>query len=57
MNIVVISGSPRPQRTSHRVAVEIINRLSRIENLSVTLLDLKEADFPNLDYIYKKIPQ
>lgn len=56
MNIVVISGSPRPQRTSHQVAVEIVNRLSKIENLSATLLDVKEANFPNLDYTYKKNP-
>jgi NAD(P)H-dependent FMN reductase len=57
MNIVVISGSPRPQRTSHQVAVEIVNRLSKKENLSVTLLDVKEANFPNLDYIYRRNPE
>ncbi|MBS3944966.1 MAG: NAD(P)H-dependent oxidoreductase [Melioribacter sp.] len=56
MNIVVVSGSPRPQRTSHQVALEIISRLSKVENLSVTLLDVKEANFPNLDYTYKKNP-
>jgi len=56
MNIVVISGSPRQQRTSHQVALEIVSRLSKLENLSVTLLDVKEANFPNLDYTYKKNP-
>lgn len=56
MNIVVVSGSPRPQRTSHQVAVEIVSRLSKFENLSVTLLDVKEANFPNLDYTFKKNP-
>ncbi len=56
MNIVVVSGSPRPQRTSHQVAVEIVSRLSKFENLSVSLLDVKEANFPNLDYTFKKNP-
>ncbi|NMB83346.1 MAG: NAD(P)H-dependent oxidoreductase [Ignavibacteria bacterium] len=56
MNIVVVSGSPRPQRTSHQVALEVYNRLNNMENVSVTLLDVKEADFPNLDYVYKKNP-
>lgn len=56
MNIVVISGSPRPQRTSHQVALEIVNRISNKENINVKLLDVREANFPNLDYIYKKNP-
>lgn len=56
MNIVVVSGSPRPQRTSHQVALEVYNRLNNMENVSVTLLDVREADFPNLDYVYKKNP-
>ncbi len=53
MNIVVISGSPRPQRTSHQVALEVYNRLNTMDNVSVTLLDVKEANFPNLDYTFK----
>jgi len=56
MNIVVISGSPRPQRTSHQVALEIVNRLSNKENINIKLLDVREANFPNLDYVYKKNP-
>lgn len=56
MNIVVISGSPRPQRTSHQVALEIVNRLSNKKNVNAILLDVREANFPNLDYIYKKNP-
>jgi len=56
MNIVVISGSPRPQRTSHQVALAIFDRLKTMENISAKLFDIREADFPNLDYIYKKNP-
>jgi len=56
MNIAVISGSPRPQRTSHKVALAIFDRLKTMENISAKLLDIREANFPNLDFIYKKNP-
>lgn len=55
MNIVVISGSARPQRTSHQVALETVNRLV-LRNIETALLDIMEFNFPNLDYIYSKHP-
>ena len=56
MNIVVISGSTRPERTSHQVTLEVFNRISKRKNITTTLLDIKEFNFTNLEYIYKKHP-
>lgn len=56
MNIVVISGSTRPERRSHQVAVEVVNRLKSKEDLQVSILDIKNFNFPNLDYIFSKHP-
>ncbi len=56
MNIVVISGSTRPERKSHQVALEVVKRLCKNENLKISLLDIKEINLPNLDYIFSKHP-
>jgi NAD(P)H-dependent FMN reductase len=56
MNIVIISGSTRQERTSHQVSREVLNRIRKRENISVTMLDIMEFNFPNLEYIYKKHP-
>lgn len=54
MNIVVVSGSARPERTSHQVALEVLNRMGKRDNVSVALIDIMEFNFPNLDQVYKK---
>jgi NAD(P)H-dependent FMN reductase len=54
MNIVIISGSARPERTSHQVALEVLNRIGKRDNISVALIDIMEFNFPNLDQVYKK---
>lgn len=56
MNIVVISGSTRPERKSHQVALEVVKRLSKNEILKVSLLDIKEINLPNLDNVFSKHP-
>ena len=56
MNIVVISGSTRPERKSHDVSLEVLSRLTMREGVNPTLLDIKEYNFPNLDYVFSKHP-
>ncbi|AKQ44917.1 hypothetical protein TH63_03610 [Rufibacter radiotolerans] len=48
MNIVVISGSARPQRRSHQVALEVQRRLSNRQH-SCSLLDVKALNLPLLE--------
>lgn len=56
MNIVIISGSTRPERKSHDVAIEVFNRLNPRTNINPLLLDIKEYNFHNLDYVFSKHP-
>ncbi len=46
MNIVVISGSMRENRISHRVALHLVAKLAREENINVQLADVKEWNLP-----------
>ncbi|MBF9254259.1 NAD(P)H-dependent oxidoreductase [Pontibacter sp. 172403-2] len=55
MNIAVISGSARPERQSHQVAVEVKNSLDKL-NIRNWLFDVKELNLPLLDYTYDKHP-
>jgi NAD(P)H-dependent FMN reductase len=56
MNIVVISASTRQERKSHQVALEVLNRISKRDTINSTLIDIKELNLPNLDYVYKNHP-
>lgn len=56
MNIVVISGSARPERKSHDVALEVLRRVAKREEVNSYLLDVKEYNLPNLDYVFSKHP-
>jgi NAD(P)H-dependent FMN reductase len=56
MNIVIISGSTRPERKSHQVALEVLNRVSKRDIITSALIDIKEYNLPNLDYVYKNHP-
>lgn len=55
MNIAIISGSARPKRQSHQVALEVKNRLDNL-NISNWLFDVKELNLPLLDYTYDTHP-
>lgn len=53
LNIAVISGSTRPARKSHQVAVEISRILSEeFENTSSWIFDVLEENLPLLDNTY-----
>ena len=54
MNLIVFSGSYRPKRQSHQVAVEVHKRLQKLGH-TVTLLDVRELDFPLLDDTLDKL--
>ena len=47
MNLIVVSGSARPERQSHQVAEEIMRRLEA-KGHSCTMFDVMELNFPLL---------
>ncbi|KAA3440310.1 NADPH-dependent FMN reductase [Rufibacter hautae] len=55
MKLVVVSGSARPQRQSHQVALEVGRRLEE-KGHSVHLLDVRELNFPLLENTFDKTP-
>ena len=55
MNIAIISGSARPKRQSHQVAIEIKNRLNKM-SISNWLWDVRESNLPLLDYTFDTHP-
>ena len=52
MQIAIVSGSSRPNRLSHQVALELANRINAIENTSAWLFDVLEERLPLLDATY-----
>ena len=55
MNIAIISGSARPERKSHQVALEVQKRISQL-GYSNWIWDIKTSDFPLLDYTFDEHP-
>lgn len=55
MNIAIVSGSARPQRQSHQVALEVARRLSKF-NTEYWILDVKESNLPLLDFTFDTHP-
>jgi NAD(P)H-dependent FMN reductase len=55
MNIAIVSGSARPERQSHQVALEV---QQRIKNLGIAnwIWDIKETNLPLLDYTFDTHP-
>lgn len=56
MNILIISGSARPQRQSHHVAVAIQRKLTGKPGIDVQLMDVREQPLPLLDYVFSSHP-
>lgn len=56
MKISVISGSARPLRQSHQVALSLTRKLEKLEREN-WLWDLKETNLPLLDYTFESHPQ
>jgi len=55
MNVVVVSSSIRPNRTTHKVAKAILSAVEATEHTG-TMLDLKEHNLPLLEYTYSAHP-
>jgi NAD(P)H-dependent FMN reductase len=55
MNVAIISGSARPERQSHQVAVTVKNKLDQLA-IDNWLFDVKELNLPLLDYTYDTHP-
>ncbi len=55
MKIAIISGSARPGRKSHQVALEVKSRLDKL-SIDNWLWDVKESNLPLLDYTYDSHP-
>ena len=55
MNIAIISGSARPERQSHQVALHIAGKLNDLQ-VRNWVFDVKELNLPMLDYLYSKHP-
>ena len=53
MKLIVFSGSARPERQSHQVAEEVKSRLEQ-KGHSVTMLDVRELNFPLLENTFEK---
>jgi len=56
MNISVISGSARPLRQSHQVALSLIGKLEKLK-IENWLWDVKESNLPLLDYAFESHPE
>jgi NAD(P)H-dependent FMN reductase len=54
MNVIVFSGSARPQRQSHQVAEVVKERLEKSGH-AVTMLDVRELNFPLLQDTFDKL--
>lgn len=55
MKISIVSSSTRPERLTHRLALLLNNRLGALQH-EVELHDLKELNFPFIEYTYDKHP-
>ncbi|ALJ01298.1 NADPH-dependent FMN reductase [Rufibacter tibetensis] len=53
MKLVVVSGSARPQRQSHQVALEVGRRLEE-KGHTIHLLDVRALNFPLLENTFDK---
>lgn len=55
MNVAIISGSARPQRQSHQVAVYVKDQLDQL-GISNWIWDIKESNLPLLPCIFDEHP-
>lgn len=57
MHIVVISGSPRHQSISKRIALHLVNRLDQSGLDSVRLMDIRTEGLPPIQSVWNKEEQ
>jgi len=54
MNIVIISASNRQGRQSHRVSLHLFNRLERLNNHTIKLIDLAALQLPVFEEVLSR---
>lgn len=57
MRIVVISGSPRDQSISKRIALHLANRLKQSDMDKVSLIDIRKDGLPPIQSVWNKEEQ
>ncbi len=57
MNIVIISGSPRDQSVSQRIALHLLDRLDRAGVGQVQLIDIRKEGLPPIQAVWNKDEQ
>ena len=55
MHIEIISGSPRSNSVSHRVALHLLNHLTNNTDHTVSLLDVRDWDLPPVETVFKSV--
>jgi NAD(P)H-dependent FMN reductase len=54
-NIVLISGSPRKNSVSFRIATNLLKRLEKKEDLNIDLIDMKEFYIPQIQKVWTNL--
>ena len=57
MKIEIISGSPRNNSTTHRVAVYLQKLLQQKTEHEIGLIDIKQNSLPSLEVVYTSVEQ
>src|SRR5258705_6499161 len=57
MRIEIVSGSPRPNSVTHRVALHLQNQLQKNTEHEVGIINLKDWDLPPLQSIFVSVEQ
>jgi len=57
MRIEIISGSPRPNSVTHRVALHLLNQLKKTTDHEVGIINLKDWNLPVLHTVFTSVEQ
>lgn len=57
MRIEIISGSPRPNSVTHRVALHLLNHLRKTTDHEVGVINLKDWNLPVLRSVFSSVAQ
>ena len=55
MNIEIISGSPRENSITHRVALHLLKQLTTKTDHAINLLDVRDWDLPAIESVFKSV--
>lgn len=55
MHIEIISGSPRSNSVTHRVALHLLNHLTNNTDHTINLLDVRDWELPPVEMVFKSV--